>query len=621
MSAPPSTTAAAAPAQAGPPGGGAGGAPGGAGGGGGGGGGGAPGASAAAATKSSLNPEDVHEMLSHYLLLVLGGIAAILLAYRLTMLVVRYVRTVACLNNDKQRYFAMPNETHSWFKRNIQYAPIFRKRHNREFQLSSALNMGTLPTRLQLVFLLGYLATNVAFCVITIDWSGPFRQVASLVRNRTGYLAVVNMIPLFIMAGRNNPLIPLLGMSFDTFNLLHRWLGRIVMLESVAHTLAFLISNASANGWAAAFNTTFKAPFLMWGFIATCAFVAICFQAASLFRHAYYETFKLAHIALAILSILGLWYHLDLKSLPSIRYLYATVAVWILERLARFARIAYRNIGAGGTRTLVEALPGGACRVTVTMARPWQFRPGQHAYLYMPTVGFWQSHPFTVAWSDDGDHHADPGADKLPISRQDLTKKTTLSFVIRGRTGFTGALYTQAASRPDGKMITRCFVEGPYRGSSRLHSYGTVMLFAGGVGVTQAVPHVRELVDGFAKGTVATRRVVMVWSIQSPEHLEWIRPWMTEVLAMPRRREVLKILLFVSRPRSTKEIHSPSSTVQMFPGRPNIETLLGMEMENQIGTMAVTVCGPGALSDDVRRAVRNRQYQGDVDFVEEAFSW
>ena len=200
-------------------------------------------------------------------------------------------------------------------------------------------------------------------------------------------------------------------------------------------------------------------------------------------------------------------------------------------------------------------------------------------------------------------------------------KKTTLSFIVRGRTGFTSTLYNRAAANPDGRLVTRCLVEGPYRGSSRLHSYGTVMLFAGGVGITQAVPHVRDLVAGYSNGTVATRKVVMVWTIQSPEHLEWIRPWMTEVLAMEKRREVLRIMLFVSRPRSTKEIHSPSSTVQMFPGRPNIDTLLGMEMESQVGTMAVSVCGPGALSDEVRRAVRTRQYQGNVDFVEEAFSW
>lgn len=80
-------------------------------------------------------------------------------------------------------------------------------------------------------------------------------------------------------------------------------------------------------------------------------------------------------------------------------------------------------------------------------------------------------------------------------------------------------------------------------------------------------------------------------------------------------------MLFVSRPRSTKEIHSPSATVQMFPGRPNVETLVDLEMENQIGAMGVSVCGSGELSDDVRRAVRMRQYSGNIDFVEEAFSW
>jgi hypothetical protein len=225
------------------------------------------GAAQGQASTSSVDPDVVNEMLSHYLLLVLSAIAVVLLVWRLTTLLVRYVRTVVCLNNDTQRYFAQAGEKYSWFKKNVQYAPIFSKRHNREFQLSSALNVGTLPSRMQLVFLVGYFATNVAFCVMTIDFSQPLRAVASLVRNRTGYLAVINMIPLFLMAGRNNPLIILLGISFDTFNLLHRWLGRIVILEALAHTLAFLISNASANGWGAAFNTTLTVPYMMWGFI------------------------------------------------------------------------------------------------------------------------------------------------------------------------------------------------------------------------------------------------------------------------------------------------------------------------------------------------------------------
>ncbi|KAI7394070.1 hypothetical protein KC332_g12712, partial [Hortaea werneckii] len=140
-------------------------------------------------------------------------------------------------------------------------------------------------------------------------------------------------------------------------------------------------------------------------------------------------------------------------------------------------------------------------------------------------------------------------------------------------------------------------------------------------GITHQVPHVRDLVNAYADGTCATRKVVLVWIIQSPEHLEWIRPWMTQILGMDKRRDILKILLFVTRPRSTKEIHSPSSSVQMFPGKPDVGALIDKEQAAQIGAMAVSVCGTGGLADDVRRATRQRCHATEMDFFEEAFSW
>lgn len=573
-----------------------------------------------AGSNSAINPLVENNLLSNYLYYVLAVLGAVVLIYEVYILLVRYVRTVSALNNPTQHYFAKESWRDAFFKRSIQYAPIWNKRHNREFALSSAINMGTLPTRLQLIVLAGYCATNVAFCVIDIQFHSNFDTWTDQLRNRTGVLAVVNMVPLWLMAGRNNPLIKWLGMSFDTFNLLHRWLGRIVVIEAVIHTFAFWVGTASESSWSAAISATVSSPFLLYGFIGTIAFVFLFFQAASVPRHAFYETFKILHIVGAAVSLVGVWYHCQIKGLPQLNYLYAVVALWCFDRAARAIRVAYANVGAGGTKTLVEALPGNACRVTVNMARPWAFGPGQHAYLYFPRISYWQSHPFSVAWSEETDSF---DGEKLPMDRNEVLskRKTSMCFVIRARTGATSALYKKAAACPDGRLLTSCFVEGPYGGTHNLQSYGTVMLFAGGVGVAQAVPHVRDLVIGYSNGTVAARKIILVWIIQSPEHLEWIRPWMTEILSMDRRRECLRIMLFVSRPRSTKEIHSPSATVQMFPGRPNIEHLIGAEMENQVGAMGVTVCGPGALSDEVRLAVRNKQYNGTMEFCEEAFSW
>lgn len=93
------------------------------------------------------------------------------------------------------------------------------------------------------------------------------------------------------------------------------------------------------------------------------------------------------------------------------------------------------------------------------------------------------------------------------------------------------------------------------------------------------------------------------------------------ILQMPNRRDILNIKLFVTRPKSPREVHSPSTTVQMFPGRPNVMTILAKEVEEQIGAMCVTVCGPGGLADNVREAVRSVQDISSVDFIEESFTW
>lgn len=227
----------------------------------------------AMAGTGAIDPDLQNILLSNYLFWTLACISAALITWRVSSEFFKYVRHMACLSNDTQRYFTVPSWELSWFKKNILYAPLFNKRHNREFQLSQAVNVGTLPTRLQFVFLAGYFATNVAFCLIDLKLTESFTAAAALLRNRSGVLAVVNTVPLFIFSSRNNPLIKLLGISFDTYNLLHRWIGRVVILESLTHALACLASNAHSKGWAAALKSATTGQFMLFGFIVSCIFV------------------------------------------------------------------------------------------------------------------------------------------------------------------------------------------------------------------------------------------------------------------------------------------------------------------------------------------------------------
>ena len=45
------------------------------------------------------------------------------------------------------------------------------------------------------------------------------------------------------------------------------------------------------------------------------------------------------------------------------------------------------------------------------------------------------------------------------------------------------------------------------------------------------------------------------------------------------------------------------------------------EMQEGIGAACVSTCGTGGLADELRRSVRNRESQWNVDFREESFSW
>lgn len=203
-----------------------------------------------------------------WLYYALGAFALLPFLYRLVNVLYSQVRLLVSLNRENQRYFAtQSSEWIPWLKKHILYSPLFRNRHNREFQLSEAVNVGTLPTRFQTFFLVGYVASNVIFCTFMISFDADKQTMLGELRNRTGVMATVNMVPLFLMAGRNNPLIALLGISFDTFNLVHRWLGRIVVIEAVAHTLAWVVGKVDSYGWDTVRVSITSSAFIMPGFI------------------------------------------------------------------------------------------------------------------------------------------------------------------------------------------------------------------------------------------------------------------------------------------------------------------------------------------------------------------
>lgn len=143
-----------------------------------------------------------------------------------------------------------------------------------------------------------------------------------------------------------------------------------------------------------------------------------------------------------------------------------------------------------------------------------------------------------------------------------------------------------------------------------------------------------------------------IWSQQALinllDHLAWIQTWMTDIFGhdslnstvnlkgetyfqIPGLRLSISIHVtghkddpeeYISAPDTLWTDSAPYNVpVNIHHEKPSFRTILENEKAEQVGALAVSVCGPGGLGDSVRDAVRYVQGEKTVDLFEETFSW
>lgn len=519
------------------------------------------------------------------------------------------------------------------FKTRLLYAPLLHHRRAQEMKISQ-FSMGKLPTRFQAIFICLVVICNIFSCTWGIPWGEADVQKLPILRHRTGTLSVVNMVPLMVLASVKNPLIQALEISYDTFNLMHRWLGRLAILQAIVHTLAWLAGMLQQEDKWRALRTVLQTPFIYTGLISTLAMTIILFQAPKLVRSMSYEIFHHLHVILALLAIVTLYMHLERFARRWM--LLSAVCAWALMRAARLATLVYRTIGTRGlSKAVIEPLEGDAMRVTLTIARPWIRRPGQSLYLTLPAIGLWTAHPFSVAWSET---EAPNGPNQTKVRYEEKSSPTdrslvttvvaeteaasvqTMSLIVRKQGGMTQKLWNRVVQSESPLCLKAC-VEGPYGANVDLHKYETVVLVAGGVGITHQLGFVQDLVHGYNQGSTSASRVVLIWIIPTVDRLQWVRPWLEEILRMEGSADILRVRICITRDESEGGERFPGN-VSLTRGRPDLDALVQSEVQHKAGAVALQVCAGGGLADDARRVSQLMLESGrDLTFIEEGFGW
>jgi len=332
---------------------------------------------------------------------------------------------------------------------------------------------------------------------------------------RAGMLAVALMPWIVALSMKANLITMLTGIGHERLNVLHRWGGYLCLFLTLIHTIPFYITPVWDQGGFAVFKSFFTGQYYIYGtgVAALVPLLFLCLHSLPFLRAWMYELFVALHVPVSIVFVGMMFWHCH-KYLTSWNYLFATVAIWLLSYCVRLFFLNWANPRRFswliGEESAVTVLPESAVKVTIPTQMKW--RPGQYVYLRMPGISVFENHPFTIAslCSDD-----------FPSEYGEQYRDMTLVFRPFG--GFTRKVLNAAID--DGPMKTyRAFIDGPYGGMQRdLASFDTVILFAGGSGITAIVSQLLDLIKKMRDGKAVTKQVHVVWALKRPETMEWFK--------------------------------------------------------------------------------------------------
>lgn len=280
-----------------------------------------------------------------------------------------------------------------------------------------------------IALLVGYLAWVILLEFVHNNVDGAQHYTSLAVR--ASWLAIAQVPLLILLAGKNNLIGLVTGISYERLNVLHRWVARGFLFAATLHViflhmawnkydlgpLEYATDSCVPTGWAVY-------AILIWMNVSTIAPI----------RNLSYEFFVIQHIITWIGIVVAILMHLPSTALYSRVYIYIPIALYLVDRITRSARYAWNNVRPG--RAVLAAMEGDVTRISVQSKTIKQWAPGSHVFLSIPRFGVGQSHPATIA-STPTSHNGD------------------LIFILKGHKGFTSRLLKSAASSSTSMLLTK----------------------------------------------------------------------------------------------------------------------------------------------------------------------
>ncbi|KAF4953645.1 hypothetical protein FGADI_5981 [Fusarium gaditjirri] len=318
-----------------------------------------------------------------------------------------------------------------------------------------------------------YLVGNIAFCSSMLAMPQLLNHWAS----RFGWMCAGNMALCVFFGLKNTPLGPLASVSHSKLNILHRVVGYTTVLLLALHALVYtihfgrqgrlvqLLKKEDLHGMAAG--------------------VAMLVLLMGVFRHKHYELFYTSHIIgfIAVVLLTALHRPNWAKKIPTVMLL--IFSIWTLDRLVRLGRLLCNLINNSAT---LYSVPSGGTRIVLKKPGMAHDLPGSHCFLWIPRLGLFQSHPFTIVSNDF----------------------SGLELVMKSQEGFTKAVGSFATQNH--RTTFWASIDGPYGSLPDVNNYDKLILIAGGSGAAFTFGVMNRIM--MQREKLAIQSIEFVWAVR-----------------------------------------------------------------------------------------------------------
>ncbi|GFP60558.1 hypothetical protein ACSS6W_005923 [Trichoderma asperelloides] len=422
-----------------------------------------------------------------------------------------------------------------------------------------------------------------------------------------GWLTIANGGLSLLVGARTNLFAHVARIPSAVLLMYHRWLGLATFIHATLHCSLIIQHYVQTDQ----FYTAAQAPRIPVGIAAWIALAIIAITSVpKIFRRRWFEAFYYPHFFFLVF-IAGALYHA--KRGPE--FLLPGFGLWVIDRCIRF----YNNFRSLNVKSVTH-YSGGVTKFNIAGVAPSQ--PGQIAWVQIPSVSFFNWHPFTIASA--------PGQNETTIAIRALGSFTEKVQKSEGdQIELTQSIMTESVTSQDVSThikYPKVQIDGPY-GVGRLHwgANPVVVLVAGGIGITPSISIatyiVNQAVAGLALNTGGWH-IHILWTVKQAGHISWFETELKNLAIIASNSAVpvtLDLAIHVtSDGEEVVESAKYEGLGEVCQGRPDVMKWFESVRDARLGMDAsVNLCGPAQLVRSARIAASKASCEDILFHVEE----